>query len=247
MSGSEQCPYPYCQMSGPVQRVLSHVRDVHDSSLLPASFVDRLHLHQCAGCDKWFSKLAQHKSRCPKRQVRSESASHANGSRDAHRTAVTKIIDNVPIQDLSNNWSKIDAESEICQTHPEVPLTSREDQAWSLIRDLSVESLLRGHLPSITRNVSPSLKSLFQDCCDLALTRIVQDPIDEAGWKLFLCIPRMILRHKRGGAAAIRQERPKFLSFLDFQWEELLHLQQPLLKSSSMQSKLSTNRKKFFS
>ena len=97
--------------------------DVHDSSLLPSLFVDRLHLHQCAFCDKWFSKLAQHKSRCPKRQVRSESASHANGSRDAHRAAVTKIIDNVPIQALSNNWSKIDAESEICQTHPEVPPT----------------------------------------------------------------------------------------------------------------------------
>ncbi len=54
----------------------------------------------------------------------------------------------------------------------------------------------------------------------------------------------MILRHQRGGAAAIRQERPKFLSFLDFQWEELLHLQRPLLKSSSTQSKLSMNRKK---
>ena len=164
--------------------------------------------------------------------------------RQTGRQTDRQTIDNVPIQDLSNNWSKIDAESEICQTHPKVPLTSREDQAWSLIRDLSVESLLCGHLPSITRNVSPSLKSLFQDCCDLALTRIVQDPTDEAGWKLFLCIPRMILRHKRGGAAAIRQERHKFLSFLDFQWEELLHLQRPLLTSSSMQSKLSTNRKK---
>ena len=133
ISGGEQCPYPYCQMSGPVQRVLSHIRDVHDSSLLPASFVDRVHLHQCTGCDKWFSKLAQNKSRCPKRQVRSESASHTNGSRDAHRAAITEIIDNVPIQDLSNNWSKIDAESKICQTHPAVPPTPREDQAWSLI------------------------------------------------------------------------------------------------------------------
>ena len=120
-----------------------------------------------------------------------------------------------------------------------------EGQAWSFIRDISTEDLLCAYLPPIVRIIAPSLKSLFQDCCELALMRILQDPNDDIGWKLFLSIPRMVLCHNRGGASAIRQARSKFLTFLDFQWDQLLCLQRSSsLKPSSKESEVSTKQQK---
>ena len=110
-----------------------------------------------------------------------------------------------------------------------------EEQAWHFIRDIVVEELLCGPFPHTVREIAPALKSMFQDCCDLAIKRILKDLSDEAGWKLFLCIPRMVLCHNRGGSATIRQARAKFQLFLIFQWNQL-----PCLKTSS--SANSSNR-----
>lgn len=57
------------------------------------------------------------------------------------------------------------------------------------------------------------------------MTHILKDPGKEAGWKLFLSIPRLILRYTRGGPFAFRQARATFQDFLNFMWDRLLHLQ----------------------
>lgn len=53
--------------------ILGHIREVHDSSLLPLELIDCLRLHQCGTCKKWFLKLAKHKLKCPNRDVKSRS------------------------------------------------------------------------------------------------------------------------------------------------------------------------------
>ena len=37
----------------------------------PLEFIDRLHPYLCGNCEQWFLKLAQHKRKCPNRDVRS--------------------------------------------------------------------------------------------------------------------------------------------------------------------------------
>ena len=242
MSRGEQCPFPYCQMSGSVQRVLSHIRDVHDSSLLPSSFIDRLHLRQCGSCKKWFLKLAQHKSKCPDRKMKPDK----NTSHETCQATDQDLTENM--LDVARNLSEDHTHDRALSEVPSVPVDDQiscKDQAWSFIRDISVNDILCAYLPPIVRGISPSLKSLFLDCCDISLTKILQDPSDDVGWKLFLLIPRMILCHRRGGISAIRQARSKFLLFLNFQWEQLLSLQtSSSLKHPSKDSQLGLNHQK---
>ena len=66
-------------------------------------------------------------------------------------------------------------------------------KVWLVIWDFSVEDILSAYLSPIVHGISPSLKYLFQDCCELSLTKILHDPSDDVGWKLFLLLPRMVL------------------------------------------------------
>ena len=248
MSQGEECPFPYCHMSGTIRRVLSHIREVHDSSCLPSEFVDRLHLHQCEFCNKWFSKLAQHKSKCPERR-KAKSVNNVDLSDSASCHVVTPTMRNA---DLTAAVSCTASLSELTTIGDEsisgvkpvsVNDSFSEDLAWLFIRDISVEQLLCTPVPQTVGEIAPSLKSMFQDCCDLALKRILKDPSDEAGWKLFLSIPRMVLCHTRGGSSAIRQARAKFQLFLKFQWSQLLCLKITSSTNSSNRATDSLNKR----
>ena len=73
--------------------------------------------------------------------------------------------------------------------------------------------------------VSPALSALFKECCAIPLKRIEEDPFNDRGWKLFFLLPRMILqRHSRGGKVGTKEIKAIYNRFLQFHWEELIHL-----------------------
>ena len=222
MPGETECPFALCPMSGSVRRVLAHIRDVHDSSRLDQDFIDSFRLQWCEFCLKWFSKLAQHRSKCLSRSVKSD-----QDDRHVQSQGVTFGVTDVQSQGVTDEVPPFNknADETVGLTSCYVGASSSgldEEQAWSFIRDMPISDILRRKLPRIVQGVPTSWKPLLQECTDLAMNRILKEPLDIAGWKLLMLIPRMVLRHAQGGASGIRQARSNFRDFLQFQWEQLL-------------------------
>ena len=60
-----------------------------------------------------------------------------------------------------------------------------------------------------------------------ALRKIRQDPVDEAAWKLFFLLPRMLLcPMSRGGQTNSKEVKSLFNNFLEFHWKSLVHLKE---------------------
>ena len=222
MSKKIDCPFVLCNTSDSVERVLAHIRSVHDSSHLPQDFIDFLHLQRCKFCHNWFFKLTIHQSRCLKRCIKSdeiEKEYHVT-QRSADVADATINLGSSGFGPRGNDSSKDNCCRRFLESNERGVYTEKE--AWSFIRDFSVINILCHHPPNTVRVVSQKLKPLFQDCCDIAFKRILNDPSDESGLKLLFLLPIMVLRHTRGGSSAVGQARSAFQTFLQFRWNQLL-------------------------
>ena len=185
MSKKIDCPFALCNTSDSVKRVLAHIHSLHDSSHLPHDFIDSLHLQRCKFCHNWFFKLTQHQSRCPKRCIKSdetENECHVT-QRSADVADATTNLGSSGFGSRGDDSPKDNCGSGVLESNEREEYTEKE--AWSFIRDISVYH----HPPNTVRVVSQKLKPLFQDCCDIAFKRILNDPSDESGWKLLFSPP----------------------------------------------------------
>ena len=99
-----------------------------------------------------------------------------------------------------------------------------ESAAWEFIRKLSLDAILSVMPPRVVQSVKPALKSHFQACCLVALRKICEKQ-DETAWNLFYLIPRMVLElTSRGGKSGLKEVKTVFDKFLEWRWEELVHL-----------------------
>ena len=113
---------------------------------------------------------------------------------------------------------------------PTVISTDRELLAWRLIESLSIEEILKSTPVSSVRNIKPTVRSCFQNCCILALERIRDDSSNVLAWKHFYLIPSMVLSNKllaKGGKNGLWDIRAIYHKFLDWQWNEHLHVDRP--------------------
>lgn len=229
-------------MSVTLQRVLGHIREVHDSLLVPLDFIDRFRLRQCGSCKKWFQKLAQHAKKCSTSK-RKSAISNVHEVDTCHQSDECGAVSSSgrKSEDICTNSVDMDCVDDL---HFEFGKESHREEAWSFIRDMSADDIVNAPLPRITQSIAPSLKSLFQECCLLAMHQILLDPQDDVGWKLFLAIPRMILRYARGGSSAVRRNRTIYQDFINFRWDSMLRFQWSEKKSPSKKSSDFTKRQK---
>lgn len=164
-SAIEGCPVEGCSFSGPIRRVFGHIRQVHDSNDWSRDLILRFNLTQCQFCNHWFSRLNQHSGTCPARV--SPSNHPVTGSDGAVASPTSSSI----------------------------PITKedRESEAWSFLASISIADILHSTPPRTVQNILPSLRSDFQDCCSLPLSKIRDDPEDINAWKLLFLLPRMLL------------------------------------------------------
>ena len=75
-----------------------------------------------------------------------------------------------------------------------------------MINSLSVDEILH-YLPLRTvQHVPDCLRTWFQECCSVPLSRISKDPGCDGGWKLLMLLPRMIMKpHPRVGRSGIKE------------------------------------------
>ena len=98
-------------------------------------------------------------------------------------------------------------------------------RAWETIDSLSGDEMLRSLPPRTVQHVLYCLRILFQECCSVLLSKISEDPGYDAGWKLLILLPRMIMRpHPRGGRSGIKEIKAIYHRFLGFHWQELIEL-----------------------
>ena len=233
---SVTCPFPSCHVSGRLRRILTHVREVHNSDDVSEAFVSRWKLRRCEHCQKWFMKLGQHISQCRR-------ASLLDNSSQGQATGTFSIASILPpsqpppfspcqenvtaeerkVTPPTLNVPSVDEDLNLINDKEE----NRELSAWQFIRDLSISDILQTHPPRMVQTIKPASKTLFQECCLVALRKIRQDPADEAAWKLFFLLPRMLLRPmSRGGRTNSKEVKSLFNNFLEFRWKSLVHLKE---------------------
>ena len=101
-----------------------------------------------------------------------------------------------------------------------------ESEAWILIDSLSTEEILHSLPPRSVHSITPSLRTLLQECCSIPLRKIEEDPSCDLGWKLLLLLPRMILQPQvRGGKVGVRDTKARYQRFIHFHWRELIQFQ----------------------
>ena len=80
-----------------------------------------------------------------------------------------------------------------------------EIEALQYIAGLLVKDVLHTLPPRSIRRIPSCLRSLLQECCNIPLRKIEEDPSNDAWWKLLLLFPRMLLQpHARGGKVGKR-------------------------------------------
>ena len=190
MSQEQSCPFSSCHVFGSRKRLLDHIRSSHCEEELPADFVSRLNLLQCAHCKKWFQKLGQHSSQCKKRPGR-------DGPRQSPETeSATCACDE---DSLPASESTVSPVGEVEADVERVPLASDcrgadnpldvESSALQFIRDISIDAILSAIPPRTVQTVKPAVRSLFQECCAVAFRKLELDPMDETAWKLLFYYP----------------------------------------------------------
>ena len=171
------CPISGCCFDGPLCRVLAHLRLSHRSVNCPADFVRENRLVQCSKCLMWFIRLRQHSATC------------------------THLLS-------SSNKADCPRPQSLEQRADDDGITSLDVQcrAWETIDSLSVDEILHSLPPRTVQQVPYCLRTLFQECCSVPLSKISEDPGYDGGWKLLILLPRMIMRpHPRGGRSGIKE------------------------------------------
>ena len=98
-------------------------------------------------------------------------------------------------------------------------------RAWETIDSLSVDEILRSLPPRTVQHMPYCLRTLFQECCSVPLSKISEDPGYDGGWKLLMLLPRMIMRpHPREGRSGIKEIKAIYHRFLGFHSKELIEL-----------------------
>ena len=215
LPSAEECPVKGCLMSGTTKRLFEHIRQVHQPQDWPEDLISRFHLTQCPHCRHWYSKLKQHLSKCAARLTATGSQSNESQLSNAAPAAFrsVQLARDKPI------------EPPLLQETLEDSLAQQKLQAWNLIAGITVDDILHSLPPRTVRYVPPSLRSLFQECVQVAFAEIEANPSSETGWKLLLLIPPMILYpQKRGGKPGMKETKSTYKQFLEYKWESLLQL-----------------------
>lgn len=224
MSQEESCPFTSCQISGSRQRLLGHIRSSHCEEELPADFVSRLNLLQCAHCKKWFQKLAQHSSQCKKRPGSHSRPSSKSGPVTCDEEYNESSFEVIPsVEEVETSSTQKPVVNSVGRSVSDPP--DAESAAWQFIRDISVDAILAAIPPRTVQSVSPAVRSLFQECCVVVFRKLEQNPMDETAWKLFFLLPRMLLSPaslSRGGKSNTHYLKAIFRKFLAFQWDQLV-------------------------
>ena len=86
---------------------------------------------------------------------------------------------------------------------------------------------------------------MFQECCNISLQKIDEDPSSDVGWKLLFLLPRILLQpHVRGGKVGYKEVKARYQSFLNFRWDELIELNTPTNRKSENKSMTDENKRK---
>ena len=98
-----------------------------------------------------------------------------------------------------------------------------EREVWSVVDALPVEEILKSLPPRSVRNIPPCLRLMFQECCNIPLRKIEEDPSSDSGWKLLFLFPRILLQpHERSGKVGNRELKARYQRFLSFHWKDSL-------------------------
>ena len=206
------CPLQDCQSENSLKRVLAHIRDFHKKDQCPEEFIREYGLQQCPRCRKWFLKLQWHLS---------GSACSAAGIEDGVDVDVRS--GGIPPTAPSSNRSQDDLHSPNVLGGSLVSDLDVEIEGWQYIAGLLVEDILHALPPRSIRRIPLCLRSLFQECCNIPLRKIEEDPSNDAGWKLLLLLPKMLLQpHARGGKVGNREVKARYQRFLNFHWKDMI-------------------------
>ena len=177
-----------CKLSGPLRRLLGHIRQSHDSECLLREFVNRLNLLRCSQCQLWFLKLGQHTSQCRKRPPKSTSSDSGcqnEGVATSHSTCQVSTVSCFEAQ----SPSIIDETSKLLSggSLREVSYLDPESAAWKFIRKLSLDTILSATPPRAVQSIKLALRSRCSiACCFVALRNICENQYNETAWKLFI-------------------------------------------------------------
>ena len=197
------CPLQGCQWENSLKRVLAHIRDFHKKDECSEEFIREYGLRQCPRCRKWFLKLQQHLS---------GSTCSAIGIEDGVDVDVGS--GGIPPAAPSSNRLQDGLHSPNVLGESLVSDLDVEIEAWQHIPGLLVEDILHALATRSICRIPLCLRSLFQECCNIPLRKIEEDPSNDAGWKLLLLLPRMLLQlHARGGKVGNREVKARYQRF----------------------------------
>ena len=132
---------------------------------------------KCPRCSQWFLRLQQHISKCTPASGRSSPSADDVSSCPSSDDVSAKPSASPDFSRLSEDVNS----GNLLTTGSNAP--SYESEAWILIDSLSTEEILHSLPPRSVHSITPSLRTLFQECCYIPLRKIEEDPSCHLGWK----------------------------------------------------------------
>ena len=176
------CPLQGCRWENSLKRVLAHIRDFHKKDECPEEFICEYGLQQCSMCRKWFLKLQWHLSGSTCSDVGIQDGVDVDvgsGGIPPAAPSFNRLQDDLHLPNVQGESLVSDLDVEI--------------EVWQYIAGLLVEDILHALPPRSIRRIPSCLQSLFQECCNISLRNIEEDPSNDTGCKLLLLLPRMLL------------------------------------------------------
>ena len=203
---------------GERQHVFQHIRSYHDISEVPGEFLLKHSLQPCKFCRKPFvtrnpsngaNFLERHMKRCPARATPRES-DIANTQDDISMSVPPSIYE--PLSGHSKEAASSNGHANSSRDH---------GVGWSFINQLELDCLSRCIVPTV-KQLQSFLQASFRECCTIPLQLIAEDSSNEAAWKLFLLIPRLLLQPvDRGGQSGRKEIEKRYVMFMEERWHEL--------------------------
>ena len=98
---------------------------------------------------------------------------------------------------------------------------------WSFLDQLELDCLSCCMVPTV-KQIRPFLQARFRECSTIPLQLTVEDSSNEAAWKLFLLLPRLLLQpERRGGQSGRKSIEKRYSLFMDERWHELYLSSEP--------------------